>query len=237
MNAIIDNREQRLALRVRDYLEAGAIGARLAVGYLFLDGLAPLRAQIERLDSLEILIGNVVNRLTEEQVREEATARQRGGEDWVRDQEDVAATLRESHDLAAAETALSLRKTLEALPRTEENQALLLTLARQVAQGSLRVRLYTQGRIHAKVTLVEYPKGHPDAPGLAVVGSSNLTLGREGHPTELNVALRDAESLASLEAWYERLWDVSQDFHRVLFDELGQCWAFQPLTPAQSPTF
>ena len=232
MNAIIDNREPRLALRVREYLEQGAVGARLAVGYLFLDGLVPLGAQIERLDSLEILIGNVVNRLTEEQVREEATARQRGGEDWVRDQEDVATTLRESHDLAAAETALNLRKTLEALPRTEENQALLLTLARRVAAGSLRVRLYTQGRIHAKVTLIEYPKAHPDAVGLAVVGSSNLTLGREGHPTELNVVLRDAESFQALEAWYQTLWDVSQDFHRVLFDELGQCWAFQPLASA-----
>jgi hypothetical protein len=229
VNAIIDNREQRLALRVREYLENGAVGARLAVGYLFLDGLVPLRAQIERLDSVEILIGNVVNRLTEEQVREEATARHRGGEDWVRDQEDVAATLRESHDLAAAETALNLRKTLEALPRTQENQSLLLTLARQVAAGSLRVRLYTLGRIHAKVTLVEYPTGHPDAFGIAVVGSSNLTLGREGHPTELNVVLRDPESLVALEVWYQKLWDVSQDFHRVLFDELGQCWAFQPL--------
>ena len=94
MNAIIDNREQRLALRVRDYLEAGAVGARLAVGYLFLEGLSPLREQIARLESLEILIGNVVNRLTEEQVREEAAARSRGGEAWVRSGEDVAATLR-----------------------------------------------------------------------------------------------------------------------------------------------
>ncbi len=90
MTEIIDNQEQRLVLRVRDYLEAGAESARLAVGYLFLDGLVPLRAQIERLECLEILIGNVVNRLTEEQVREEAALRQRGGEDWVRPQEDVA---------------------------------------------------------------------------------------------------------------------------------------------------
>ena len=229
MNAIIDNREERLALRVRDYLEAGAVGARLAVGYLFLDGLVPLREEIGRLDSLEILIGNVVNRLTEEQVREEAAARHRGGEEWVKTQEDIASTLRESHDLTSAMTALNLRNTLEALPHTKENQALLLTLARQVAQGSLRVRLYTHGRIHAKVTLIEYPEDHLLAPGRAVVGSSNLTLGGEGHPTELNVSLNDCDSLASLNVWYQRLWDVSQDFHRVLFDELGQCWAFQPL--------
>ena len=230
LNAIIDNQKQRLALRLRDQLEAGAVSARLAVGYLFLDGLGPLRAQIDRLESLEILIGNVVNRLTEEQVREESSARMRGGEAWVRDQEDLAATLRESHDRAAAETALSLRATLEALPHTAENQALLLTLARRVAQGNLRVRLYTLGRIHAKVTLVGYAEGHPQAPGMAIVGSSNLTLGGEAHPTELNVVLRDRESLTELGEWFDRLWDVSQDFHRELFDELGACWAFQPLT-------
>lgn len=235
MSTIIDNREQRLALRVRDQMAAGAVGARLAVGYLFLDGLHPLQAQIERLESLEILIGNVVNRLTEEQVREEAAARTRGGEAWVQGREDVTATLRESHGRAAAETVLNLRATLAALPRTAANQAVLLTLARRVARGNLRVRLYTQGRIHAKVTLMTYPDGHPEAPGMAIVGSSNLTLGGEAHPTELNVVLRDDESVAALEAWFRRLWDVSQDFHRELFDELGQCWAFHPLTAEQAP--
>ncbi len=224
VNAIIDNRNQRLALRVREYL-FGAVRARFAVGYLFLDGLVPLRADLERLDSVEILIGNVVNRLTEEQVREEASSRQRGGEQWVRPQEDVAAALRERHDRAAVETALNLRSTLAALPRTADNQVLLLGLARAVAQGRLKVRVYTQGRIHAKLTLLDYPAGHPDAPGLAVVGSSNLTLGGDAHPTELNVVVADRESLAALEEWYQRLWDGAQDFHRELFDELGQCWA------------
>ena len=228
VNAIIDNRERRLALQVRDYLEAGAVRARFAVGYLFLDGLVPLQAQIERMDSLEILIGNVVNRLTHEQVREEAAARRRGGETWMRPQEDVVAALRDTHDRAAAETALNLRETLAALDKTEEMQALLLTLAECVARGSLKVRLYTHGRIHAKVALVEYPSGHAAAPGLAVVGSSNLTLGGEAHPTELNVALTDAESVQALEQWYGQLWEVSQDFHRELFTELGQSWAFCP---------
>lgn len=222
---IINNREQRLAERVGDYLSAGAASARLAVGYLFLDGLVPLRAQIERLETVEILIGNVVNRLTEEQVREEAALRRRGGNTGVREQEDVAATLRETHDRATAETALNLRETLAALDQTPEMQALLLTLAECVARGSLKMRLYTEGRIHAKVALIGYP---PDfGPSIAVVGSSNLTLGGDGHPTELNVALTDAQSVAALEQWYGQLWDASQDFHRELFTELGQSWAFE----------
>ena len=212
-------------MRVRELLEGGAVSARFAVGYLFLEGLLPLRAEIERMGCVEILIGNVVNRLTEEQLREEAWLRFRGGEERVLPQEDVAATLRESHDRAAVETALNLRNTLAGLDRTAENRALLLSLARRVAQGALKVRLYTQGRIHAKLTLVGYPAGHTAAPGLAIVGSSNLTLAGRAHPTELNVIVREVESLMALEEWYQRLWDVSQDFHRELFDELGACWA------------
>lgn len=227
---IIDNRGQRLAQRVEGYLGAGANSARLAVGYLFLDGLVPLRAQIERLETVEILIGNVVNRLTQEQVREEAAARRRGGDSGVREQEDVAATLRETHDRATVETALNLRETLAALDRTPAMQALLLTLAECVARGSLKVRLYTEGRIHAKVALIGYPPGA--GPDVAVVGSSNLTLGGDAHPTELNVALSDARSVAALEQWYGQLWDVSQDFHRELFTELGQSWAFETALPA-----
>lgn len=222
---IIDNREPRLAQRVGEYLNGGAVRARLAVGYLFFDGLVPLRAQIERLEVVEILIGNVVNRLTREQVQEEAESRRRGGEAGVRDQEDVAATLRETHDRATVETALNLRETLASLDRTPEMQALILTLAECVARGSLKMRLYTQGRIHAKVTLIEYPAG--GASSIAIVGSSNLTLGGEAHPTELNIALSDTSSVKALDDWYRRLWGGSQDFHREMFTELGQCWAFE----------
>jgi phosphatidylserine/phosphatidylglycerophosphate/cardiolipin synthase-like enzyme len=227
---VVDNQGQRLAERMRDLL-AGATGARLAVGYLFLDGLAPLRGRIEQLDSLEILIGNVVNRLTEEQVREAAEARVRGGEAWVREQEDVAATLRATRDRAAAETALNLRRTLADLPRTPEMRALVLALAGRIADGGLKVRLYTEGRIHAKLALLEYPirrregRPVPEAAQLAVVGSSNLTLGAPAHPTELNVIVRDPESVCALSRWYQGLWDTAQDFHRELFDELGQSWA------------
>ena len=225
---IIDNRQERLADRVRDLLAEGATGARFAVGYLFLGGLAPLRPQLERLEELQFLIGNVVNRLTEEQVREEAESRLRSEESQsqlpVRDQENMAVALREAHTRAATMTALNLRRTIEEMPHDEDSQALLLTLARRIVDGRLKVRFYTQGRIHAKLALLDYPDGRQ----IAVVGSSNLTLGGAAHPTEMNIVVRDAQSTAELGDWYQRLWNVSQDFHRELFEELGQCWAMTP---------
>ncbi len=219
---IINNRTFRLADCVRDLLADGATGARFAVGYLFLDGLAPLRAEWERLDDVHLLIGNVVSRLTDEQVREEAEARLRGGETGTRDQEDMAHALREAHARASAIMALNLRRTLETMTRSPENHALLLTLARRIAQGGLKVRLYTPGRIHAKAALIAYPEQQ-----IAVIGSSNLTLAEPGDPTEMNLVVRDPQSVVALSAWYDELWEASQDFHRELFEELGQCWAMQ----------
>ena len=223
---VLDNQGRRLADRVYDLLD-GATCARFAVGYLFLDGLVPLRARLEQVRDVEFLIGNVVNRLTEEQVREQA--RTRGGEEWVREQADVAATLRASHDRASAETALNLRRTLADLPRSPEMRTLLLTLANRIADGGLKVRLYAHGRIHSKLTLIGCGGGHEGQ--VAVMGASNLTLGAEAHPTELNVVLSDVESLRALSRWYQSLWDVSQDFHRDLFDELCRSWALGAACP------
>ena len=221
---VIDNRQTRLVDRVRDLLADGAVAARFAVGYLFLDGLAPLQAEIARLDDVHILIGNVVNRLTEEQIREESDARLREGVPTVRDQEDIASALRERHTRAATLTALSLRRTLVQMPRDAERQALLLTLAARIAAGALKVRLYTQGRIHAKLALLRYPDGRQ----VGIVGSSNLTLDGPASPTEMNIVVRDADSVEDLARWYQSHWETAQDFHRELFEELGQCWAVRP---------
>ena len=221
---VIDNRHIRLADSVRDLLADGAVAAQSVVGYLFLDGLVPLRAEIARLDDVQILIGNVVNRLTDEQIREEADTRLREGTAPVRDQEDFASALRETHARVASLTALNLRRTLKETPRDAESRDLLLTLATRIAMGALKVRLYTSGRIHAKLALLNYPDGRR----IGIVGSSNLTLGGPAHPTEMNIVVRDTESVEDLARWYQCLWDTAQDFHRELFEELGQCWAARP---------
>jgi phosphatidylserine/phosphatidylglycerophosphate/cardiolipin synthase-like enzyme len=221
---VIDNRQIRLAERVRDLLAEGAVAAQFAVGYLFLDGLMPLRTEMARICDVQILIGNVMNRLTEEQIQEEAEARISG--DPVGPTEGFAVAVRASHTRAAAVTALNLRRTLEELPRDREHQALLLTLAARIADGGLKVRLFTAGRLHAKLALVQYPDGRR----IGIVGSSNLTLGGVAQPTELNVVVREPDSVADLAGWYLGLWDSAQDFHRELFEELTQCWATRPLT-------
>lgn len=222
---IVDNRKIRVADCLHALLSDGATSASFAVGYLFIDGLVPLREHIAQLDDVEILIGNVINRLTQEQIREETDGIQRGGESWVLEQADFASTLRGVHDHSAAVTALNLRGTLQSLPREPEVRELLLTMAGRIADGRLKIRLYTQGRIHAKISIVRYPPDHQYPHGLALVGSSNPTLGTAGHPTEMNVLVDDGNGVRDLQAWFRELWDTAQDFQRNLFDELGQSWA------------
>ncbi len=228
---IIDYTSPGVSERLGEFCGAGATSARFAVGYLFFKGIASLSDEIGRVPEVYLLIGNVFNRLTVEQVQEETLLhRSRGGEGLVRDQEDVASTLRSVHDRFAVETALNVRRTIEGLERTPEMRKLLLTLARRIADGGLKVRVYREGRLHSKLCLVEYPSIAVNASSVAIVGASNITLGGPPHRTELNVVVRDAASVKELKCWYSELWDRSQDFQKELFDELGASWAFTEVT-------
>lgn len=223
--AIISHNSARLDERLLELLGSGATSARFVVGYLFFEGLLPLREELARLPEIYLLIGNVENRLTAEQIQEETVSRTRGGEEWVRDQEDLASSLRTVHDRCAVETALNVRRTLARLEQTEEMRQLLIVLARRIASGIIKVRVYRDSRLHTKLALVEYAAGNIDAPGVAIAGASNITLGGTPHPTELNVVIRDPDAIAELKSWFTDLWGLSQDFQRELFEELGGSWA------------
>jgi hypothetical protein len=208
----------------------GAETLSLAVGYLFLEGLAPLVPRLRKLTRVQLLIGNVVNRLTEEQIHEGQIDRISAATD---DEEDMFARgLREERDRVAVETALNLRRTIEAIPRTKDNRALLIELATLIAQGVVQVRLLTSRRLHAKAAIVGYPAEHAKAPGAGIIGSSNLTLvaSRTGkkernHPSaDLDIQVDGRENFIVLNDWFGAHWSEAQDFQKELFEELGQSW-------------
>ena len=202
----------------------GADSARLAVGYLFVEGLSPLVDSLSNVRRIDLLIGNVVNRYTDEQLRESGilpAALQESDEAF-------AAKFRDARNRAATETALNLRGTIRALDHTDENRDVLLSLADWIASGRLRVRLSTQHRLHAKVTLAGYPANHRDAPGRAIVGTSNFTLPlmatAASAASNIDVLLQGKQNYDQLTAWFDRHWADAQDFQRELFEVLGQAW-------------
>jgi hypothetical protein len=66
---IIDNRTRELAPEIKDFL-ADSIRAHFAVGYFFLSGFQAIAEHIPHLDQMRLLIGNVTNRQTIEQLAE-----------------------------------------------------------------------------------------------------------------------------------------------------------------------
>jgi phosphatidylserine/phosphatidylglycerophosphate/cardiolipin synthase-like enzyme len=226
-----------LLARVRDEAAKAATSRmRFALGYLFVPGLAPVWDALEAsaADEIHLLIGNTAGQPTDEQRVAAAAAaaapQARGGGFFA---DDVAGGARTERARVLSETTTALRANLAAVPREERQARLLTGLARAITGGRLRVRVYTGGRLHAKAYLFEPRRdGGAAGGGVALVGSSNLTLPASGNPTELNVVLRDAGSVAAVGAWFDALWVEAHDVSRDLVMELSRAW---PLLRSQDP--
>lgn len=224
---ILENAHETPLSETLNAMLEGANGVNLAVGYLFIEGLAPLLPSLRGLDDgARLLIGNVVNRLPEERIREEQAARPSAdvGDDVL----SFARSVREERDRTATLTALNLRQTIEGLPQTSETENTIVELSALIASRKLQVRIHTGGRLHAKVAVVSYPDTDERAPGVAVVGSSNLTMPAD--PVEyaancdLDILLDGKENYRRITGWFEKYWFAAQDFQKELFEELARRW-------------
>ena len=220
-----------LLARVR--VEASAAGVsriRLALGYLFVPGLAPVWDALDHSSATELhlLIGNTAGTLTEDQavaLADEVSVTA-GPNDSRSPEMDVAAAARTERARIVTETAQALRENLAHIPAGDAAvQSVLLRLARAANAGRLRVRIYPEGRLHAKAYLFERQNG---SPMVALVGSSNLSLPAPGNPTELNVVVREKKASDQLTDWFETLWDAGQDFTRELLTEVLNAPCLQP---------
>ncbi|MGA9351814.1 MAG: helicase-related protein [Anaerolineae bacterium] len=227
---IIDNRTRELAPEISNFL-ADSIRAHFAVGYFFLSGFQAIAEHIPHLDQLRLLIGNVTNRQTIEQLAESyhhlATLQRAVRREWMASAQ---------APLIRAETADSIQTTLELMDQTDDTQALVLSLADFIAQGKVQVRVYTRGRLHAKAYLFDFDPARIHAQtGAAIVGSSNLSLGGVTHNTELNVRVFGDSNHAELSRWFNDLWDEAEDFDENLIYELRRSWAASQVTTPEGP--
>lgn len=231
---IIDNRHERLVDHILAILPQAA-RARFAVGYFFLSGLEALGASLDAIGELRLLIGNTSNRETIEQLSE-AYRRL----DLVQERaEEMRLARRADHRARARETADNLRQTIGVMDQTDAGEELVHALIRMVEEQRLKVRVYTRGRLHAKAYIFDWTNPTPGNRGIAIVGSSNLTLAGVRDNTELNVLVHDngnpldptQGNHAKLTAWFEELWDEAQDFDELLMTELRQSWAGRLATP------
>jgi superfamily II DNA/RNA helicase/HKD family nuclease len=231
---IIDNRKEKLVDHINRILSSTE-SARFAVGYFFLSGLESIAHRLADVKELRLLIGNTTNRETVEQLAEgyrrlELVAEAAEAEAYPK---------RTDTKRIAGETAGNIRSAIELMDQTDAAQAVVTTLVRMVEEKRLKVKIYTKGRLHAKAYIFDYGKvfdkgGKPverHENGLAIIGSSNLTLSGVTHNTELNVLVQGNDNHAELGKWFDELWDESQDFDESLMAEMKQSWAVAGVSP------
>lgn len=231
---IIDNRSEKLVDHINRILSS-TDSARFAVGYFFLSGLESISKSLAHVKELRLLIGNTTNRETLEQLAEGYRRL-----DLVSEKaEEQAFPKRTDMKRMAEETASNIRSTVELMDQSDDAQALLTILVRLIEEKRLKVRIYTKGRLHAKAYIFDYAdmfdvlgnKVERHENGIAIIGSSNLTLAGVSHNTELNVCVQGNNNHAELGRWFDELWNESQDFDEALMREMQQSWAVAPLKP------
>jgi len=231
---IIDNRKEILVDHINRILSSTE-AARFAVGYFFLSGLTSIADKLKGVKELRLLIGNTTNRETLEQLAEGYRRLE-----LVKDAAEAQAyPKRAETKQMAVETAENIRSSMELMDQTDEGETLVKEMVRMIEDKRLKVRVYTKGRLHAKAYIFDYGavfngNGKPierHEKGIAIVGSSNLTLSGVTHNTELNVVVQGNDNHAELVGWFDELWDDSQDFDEALMQEMKQSWAMAPVRP------
>lgn len=231
---IIDNRNEKMIDHINRILSS-TNAARFAVGYFFLSGLTPIAERLSGIKELRLLIGNTTNRNTLEQLAEGY----RRLEIVAEKVEEQAYPKRSDSKKMVAETAENLKVAVELMDQTDEGEMLVKTLVQLIEEKRLKVRVYTKGRMHAKAYIFDYGMlydgtGKPverHEKGIAIVGSSNLSLAGVTHNTELNVVVQGNDNHAELVRWFENLWNEAQDFDVALMHEMRQSWAVVPGHP------
>jgi superfamily II DNA/RNA helicase/nicotinamide mononucleotide adenylyltransferase len=232
---IIDNRTERLVDHINRMLDTTET-ARFAVGYFFLSGLESIADRLEGVKELRLLIGNTTNRETIEQIAE-GYKRLELVQNAIETQSYPSRT---EASRMVDETVTNIRSVVEHMEQTDQGECLVKTLVRMISEKRLKVRVYTRGRLHAKAYIFDYYNtlfdrvGRPierHEKGIAIIGSSNLTLSGIRHNTELNVVVQGNDNHAELVRWFDELWDEAEDFDEKLMQEMQRSWAIAPVRP------
>jgi superfamily II DNA or RNA helicase len=110
---------------------------------------------------------------------------------------------------------------------TDEGQTTLQTLKRQLEEGRVEMKVFTQRPLHGKTYILQRDDDH--VPLWSYVGSSNLTGAGLHHNLELNVDVQDGDANQKLAAWFQRLWDdkFSLTITKDIIDLIAESWASQ----------
>ena len=222
MPRIFDNIEQHLRSALAETMEVSD-RADFCVGYFNLRGWRSIDKYVEKWDGgpghcCRLLVG--MHRLPHEELR-------------------MVRSLSAGRSVIDNQTALRLKKRLAEEFReqltlgapTNEDEAGLRRLARQIKAKKVIVKLFLEHPLHAKLYLLFRPD--PINPIIGYLGSSNLTQPGLSHQGELNIDVLDHDACQKLAQWFEERWnnhwcvDISEELAEII----EESWAREKLIP------
>lgn len=227
MSDIIDNRNFLLLEAINKILSSSEC-AKFVVGYFFLSGFKEISEYLNDLKEIRIIIGNTTNRETIEQLVAGYKKL-----DKVRNIMEKENFLNKSQiRLIKKDATKDIKETIEYMDQNEKEEEIIKTLVRLISEGKVKFRIYTKGRLHAKAYIFDYKEEKGFEKGIAIVGSSNLTLSGLINNTELNVVVHGNENHKQLTEWFEELWKDSEEFNEDLIEILEDSWILnEKITP------
>ena len=109
--------------------------------------------------------------------------------------------------------------------QTNEDEAGLRQLARQIREKKLVVRLFLRHTLHAKLYLMY--RTDPVNPIMGYMGSSNLTFSGLQKQGELNIDVLDFDAAKKLSRWFDERWNDLRcvDISEELVQIIEESWA------------
>ena len=222
MPNIYDNIDDNLMSGIEAQMK-DAERADYCVGYLSLRGWQHIGPIIDHWPGgdkgqLRLLVGMGVNE--QHEARQEYGVEGRG----VRENDRRTALKLRDKELKAFRDQLDLE-----MPSEQAEQA-LRALASQIRQEKVRIKVYLQ-RLHAKL-YVHYRQDNVAA-RVALLGSSNLSLGGLKWQGELNTDVVDQDAAKKLSDWFQERWEdeYARDVSEDLAELIEQSWAREDFLP------
>ena len=223
MPTIYDNIDSHLIQGLKETLQVSQ-RADFCMGYFNLRGWKLLDSYIESWQGTDdsccrLLVG--MQKLPHDELRE-ALATPEGDEEM-----DNQTAIRLKKRLAE-----EFRQQLLTGTPTNEDEAGLQRLARQIRARQVRVKLYLRNTLHAKLYLCFRPND-PNTRIIGFLGSSNLTFSGLKYQGELNVDVLEQDACQKLAQWFECRWedrfciDISEELAKII----ESSWAREDLIP------
>lgn len=232
---IIDNRSKKLVDEIHLQLNE-TLKAKIAVGYFFISGLTAIEDHLRKKNSdgayqlkeVRLLIGNTTNRQTIEELAQGYRLYDKIEKEMEKLKRPGAAEKKIERQQAVSE----VRGVIGELDQSKENESLIQLLYEMIIEERLKVKVYVKSKLHAKAYIFDFIHPQPNSKGIAIVGSSNLSLAGLTNNTELNVYVHDnGENHEALTNWFNELWDESEEFNEKMLEELKESWAVKQATP------